>query len=166
MGRFGRKIQRKQGLSRGDTFVDYKILKKAGFSMVPDTDPRLIALPPLASQLEAMASPVLAMYPNEPEEMLQPILAFVVLSWNLGFMARFAPEQTAVDRLLEKNLGPILAQEPPAERDRMFGLCRSLVKMRQEFFGHDPRIIENFSVRRQGTELVFGASGVAALRLG
>jgi hypothetical protein len=43
-------------------------------------------------------------------------------------------------------------------------MVRSLMRMRMEFFGHDPRIIEQSSVTRQAGGYQIQASGVAALR--
>jgi hypothetical protein len=165
MGRFDRKIQRKS-VSRGPIVVDRQTLARAGFTLVPTDDPGLAALPPLASQLEAMARPVLDGYPDAPEAALNTILAFVVLSWNLGFMALFEDRGGTIEQLVEQQFGKALRQETPTAREQTMAMVRSLIRMRMEFFGHDPRIIEQSSVKRQDGGYLIQASGVAALRGG
>jgi hypothetical protein len=163
MGRFDRKIQRRN-MIHGPIVVDRPTLARAGFTLVPTDDPGLASFPPLASQLEAMAKPILDGYQDAPDPVLNTILSFVVLSWNLGFMALFDSRGATVEQLVQKQFGQALRQEAPAAREQTLAMVRSLMRMRMEFFGHDPRIIEQSSVTRQAGGYQIQASGVAALR--
>ncbi len=153
-------------MSRGPIVVDRQTLARAGFTLVPTDDPGLASLPPLASQLEAMAKPILDSYHDAPDPVLNTILSFVVLSWNLGFMALFEGRGGTIEQLVEQQFGKALRQETPTAREQTLAMIRSLIRMRMEFFGHDPRIIEQSSVQRQGGGYLIQAAGVAALRDG
>ena len=164
MGRFDRKIQRKHLDVRRPLAFDRASLQRAGFTLVAEGDEMLADLPPLAMQLEHLATPILASYPGAPEQVLQTILAFVVMSWNLGFMALHDRGAT-VEQLVQVQFGQALRNESPKAREQTLGMIRSLIRMRMEFFGHDPRIIESATVKQQGNGYQIQTTGVGAVRV-
>ncbi len=123
--------------------------KRRSFRPQPtDATITLRALPPMGETLLEYARPLInGLLPAEhgPDE-LKPVLAFASLFWNSVLEEEEVEE--AVPILARKLVGKL--QMPLTEA---FRLSEALALRRVRLFGHDPRIVSNVEILRDGDRL-------------
>jgi len=123
--------------------------KRRSFRPPPaDATMLLQALPPMGETLLEYARPLISgLLPADhgPEE-LKAMLAFASLFWNAVLEEEEVDE--AVPILARKLVGKL--QMPLTEA---FRLSEALALRRVQLFGHDPRIVSNVEVSRDGDRL-------------
>lgn len=164
MGRFGRKIQRKQSNSSAVS-VSKEMLGRLGYTKVAGDAAEARGLPALAAQIEAFSGPMLDDYQEAPDEALPAIFSYAILGWNVGLLALLRGDHDAA-AIARQLMAPMLAAETPEEQAAMLSMLEGLIGLRQSVFATDPRVVDTYAIKRGpgGFQITAAGSTVVPLK--